>query len=176
MMAVKILNNIDMAPRTTLILAYPTGLALAWAKGWVQVPGYVPIVAALAFTGWLGLAWVLHLQHAKGGPVRRIDLAIRYFAVLAFSLGGLAGLTGLREMPLFIALKLCVMAGCVTLGLVVRRQLVPMFDAIREMTATGPTPRIDATIRRVNNRARVSVVSIWVLIVAAAFLGIAKPT
>jgi hypothetical protein len=38
MMALKILNNIDMAPRTTLILAFPTGFTLAVAKGWIDLP------------------------------------------------------------------------------------------------------------------------------------------
>jgi hypothetical protein len=175
MMAIKILNNIDMAPRTTLILAYPTGLALAWAKGWVEIPGYMPLIAAILFLGWLALAWAVHLQHGGGGVLKRIDLTIRYVIVLAFALGGIAGLTGLRTMPLFIAIKLCLMAGCVTLGLIVRRQLVPLFGAVRTMTTSGPTPETDAIILGVNNRARVSVISIWVLVLLAAFLGIATP-
>ncbi len=176
MMALKILNNIDMAPRTTLILAYPTGLALAWAKGWVEMPGYMPAIAAILFLGWLALAWAVHLQHGGGGAIRKIDLAIRYLCVVAFGLAGIAGLAGWRTMPLFIALKLCLLAGCVALGLVVRRQLVPLFGAIREMTTTGPTAATDATITRVNNRARVSVLSLWVLVTLAAFLGVATPT
>ncbi|TVV76565.1 hypothetical protein [Sphingomonas solaris] len=175
MMAVKILNNIDMAPRTTLILAYPTGLALAWAKGWVDVSGLIPALMAVLFVGWLALAWAVHLQHGGGGAIRKLDLAIRYLCVTAFGLAGIAGLAGLREMPFFIAVKLCLLAGCVALGLVVRRQLVPLFGAIREMTATGPTAETDATIRQVNNRARVSVITIWVLVGLAAYLGIATP-
>lgn len=175
MMALKILNNIDMAPRTTLIMAYPTGTALAWAKGWVDVPGYWPAIAAVLFLGWLALAWAVHLQHGGGGMLKRIDLGIRYLCVTAFALGGIAGLTGVREMPLFIALKLCLLAGCVALGLIVRRQLVPLFGAIREMAGTGPTPETDATIRRVNNGARVSVLTLWVFVTLAAFLGIWHP-
>lgn len=175
MMALKILNNIDMAPRTTLILAYPTGLTLAWAKGWVDVPGYIPAIAAIAFLGWLALAWAVHLQHGTNGAIKRIDLGIRYLCVVAFAAGGVAGLTGVREMPLFIALKLCILAVCITLGLIVRRQIAPLFGAIREMATTGPTPATDAAIRGANNQARVSVLSLWVLITLAAFLGIAMP-
>ena len=175
MMAIKILNNIDMAPRTTLILAFPTGLALAWAKGWIETPGYVPAIAAVLFLGWLALAWAVHLQHGGGGAIKKIDLAIRYLCVVTFGLTGIAGLAGLWTMPVFIALKLCLLAGCIALGLVVRRQLVPLFGAFRQMTSSGATAETDATITRVNNRARVSVITIWVLITLAAYLGIATP-
>ncbi len=175
MMAVKILNNIDMAPRTMLILAFPTGLALASAKGWIDLPAYIPAIVALLFLGWLALAWAVHLRHGDGGAVKKIDLAIRYVCVATFGLSGVAGLVGLLTIPLFIALKLCLLAGCVALGLVVRRQLVPLFGAIREMTTSGPTAGTDAIIRRVNEQARVSVITIWLLITLAAYLGIATP-
>lgn len=177
MMALKILNNIDMAPRTTLILAYPTGLALAWAKHWVDVPGYMPVIAAVLFLSWLALAWFVHLRHGSGADLaRRLDLAIRYLCVTAFALAGIAGIVGLRDMPLFIALKLCVLAGCIALGLLVRKQIVPLFGAISEMNATGATPATDAAIIRANGNARMSVLTLWVLVITAALLGIVKPT
>jgi len=40
LMALKLLNDIDMAPRTALILAFPTGFAAAWTRGWLTVPGW----------------------------------------------------------------------------------------------------------------------------------------
>lgn len=176
MMALKVLNNIDMAPRTTLILAYPTGLALARARNWVDIPWYMPVLAAVLFLTWLAIAWAVHLRHGKGSDtLRRLDLAIRYLCLSAFGLAGIAGIVGLRDMPLFIALKLCVLAACIALGLIVRRQIVPLFGAIRTMNETGPTPATDDAIIRANNNARVSVLSLWVLVILAAVLGIAKP-
>lgn len=176
MMALKILNNIDMAPRTALILAFPTGLTLAWAKGWLQLPGDLVALADMAFLLWLALAWAVHLAHGGGGDtIRRVDIAIRYIALVALGAAGIAGIAGAVAMPLFIALKLCILALCVALGLVVRRQLVPLFGAIRTMTTTGPTPETDATIAAVNGRARISVLTIWALVLAASFLGIATP-
>lgn len=176
MMALKILNNVDMAPRTTLILAYPTGLALAWARDWVDIPGYLPALAAVLFLGWLALAWAVHLRHGSGADaLRRIDLAIRFLCLSAFGLAGIAGIVGLRDIPLFIAVKLCVLAACIALGLIVRRQLVPLFGAIRTMKETGPTDATDRAIISANNNARISVLTLWVLVMLAAILGIAKP-
>lgn len=175
MMALKILNNIDMAPRTALILAFPTGFALAWAKGWLNVPGTVVLAAIVGSLAWLVLAWVVHLQHGSGAVFKKLDLAIRYGAVAGLGTAGLLGIKGFVPMPFFIALKLCILACCVGLGLIVRKQLVPLFAAIRVMTSTGPTPQSDAVIRAVNNRARISVLTIWFLVLLASFLGVATP-
>jgi len=176
MMALKILNNIDMAPRTTLILAFPTGFALAWAKGWLDVPGIAVAAVVVAFLAWLVLAWVVHLQHGGGAGFKKLDITIRYVVLAALGIAGIGGLMGTFAIPFFIALKLCILACCITLGLIVRKQLVPLFGAIRVMTSTGPTPESDATIAAVNSRARVSVLTIWALVLLASFLGIATPT
>jgi hypothetical protein len=174
-MALKILNNVDMAPRTALILAFPTGLALAWMKGWMQVSGMVPLVVGVAGLGWLALAWAVHLNHNGGAGLKKFDMGIRY-AMLAGLLGlGVCGVTGDIAIPLFIALKMIILGLCITLGLIVRKQIVPMFVAFREMMATGATPETDAAISGANARARVSVLTLWGLLLVAAFLGIATP-
>lgn len=177
MMALKILNNIDMAPRTALILAFPTGLTLAWAKGWLQISGTWVALADVAFSGWLALAWAVHLAHGKPSSegLRKTDLAVRYVVLAGLLAAGVSGLMGAMELPLFIALKLLILAGCVTLGLIVRVQLTPLFGAIRTMATTGPTPETDATIAAVNSRARISVLTIWALTLTASFLGLATP-
>ena len=175
MMALKILNNIDMAPRTTLILAFPTGFALAWAKGWLAVPGIAVAGVTLFFLAWLALAWVVHLNHGGGQGFKKLDLGIRYVAVVVLGGVGIAGVAGDVAIPFFIACKLCILAICIALGLIVRRQLVPLFGAIRTMATTGPTAESDATIAAVNGRARISVLTIWGLVLLASFLGIATP-
>lgn len=175
-MALKILNNIDMAPRTMLILALPTGLALAWIKGWLTVSSYVPLLVGIASLGWLALAWAVHLNHGGGAGLKKLDIAIRWVVLLALYGFGLAGLFKGVDLPLFIALKMLVLATCISLGLLVRKQIAPLFTAFREMVATGPTPATDAAIIAANGNARVSVLTLWALLLIAAWLGIATPT
>lgn len=176
MMALTILNNIDMAPRTTLILAFPTGLTLAVAKGWLAVAPALVGLVWLGFLGWLALAWAVHLRHgAAGEGLRRIDIAVRYLVLAALAGSGVAGLAGVIALPLFIALKLLVLAGCVTIGLIVRRQLVPLFPAIIALRQSGPTPEGDATIRGVIAVTQPTVMVLWGLVLVACFLGLATP-
>jgi hypothetical protein len=174
-MALQILNNVDMAPRTALILALPTGFALAWMKSWITVPAFVPALVALASLGWLALAWAVHLNHNGGTLLKRIDIAVRWVVLIVLFGCGIAGLAKLIPLPLFIALKLIILGACVSLGLVVRRQIVPLFVAFREMVVNGATPATDAAIIRANGNARISVLTLWALLLVAAYLGIATP-
>lgn len=175
-MALRILNNVDMAPRTALILALPTGVTLAWSKGWLMVSAYVPLLIGLFALGWLVLAWAVHFSHGGGKAMKTVDMAIRWVVMTALFATGLAGTTHAIALPLFIALKLIVLAGCIGLGLALRKLLAPLFAPIAEMLATGPTPQTDAAIARVIGRTRPVVVLLWLLLVVAAWLGISTPT
>jgi hypothetical protein len=173
MLALTILNNIDMAPRTTLILAFPTGFTLSIAKGWLALPFFWLGPVWVAFLAWLALAWAVHLKHGPAGAAyKRVDIAVRYIVLAALAAAGLAGIAGVIELPLFIALKLLVLAGCIVIGLVVRVQLVPLFPAIIAMKASGATPENDAIIARVLGRTTPTVQVIWVLVLVACFLGL----
>ncbi|MFS0851120.1 hypothetical protein AB3M93_16870 [Novosphingobium panipatense] len=176
MMALKILNNIDMAPRTALIMAFPTGFTLAWQRGWLQIADGWVFAAWIAGLVWLALAWTVHLKHGPAGATyKKVDLAIRYIVVFALWAAGMLALSGELALPLFIALKCLVLGTCVALGLLVRVQLVPLFGAIAQMRDHGPTPESDRVIAKVNGRARISVITIWVLVLIASVLGIATP-
>ena len=174
-MALQILNNVDKAPRTALILALPTGLALASAKSWINVPAFVPALVGVACLGWLALVWAVHLNHGGGLLFKRLDIAIRWVVLIVLFCSGIAALAKMIELPLFIALKLIILGTCISLGLVVRKQIAPLFRAFRQMVANGATPVTDAIITRANGNARVSVLSLWALLLVAAWLGIATP-
>lgn len=176
LMALKLLNNIDMAPRTALILAFPTGFAAAWTRGWLVVPGWsVLLVWALALA-WLALAWGVHLKHGKSGAtLKRIDIVVRYLVLIALAGSGVAGVTDTLQMPYFIACKLLVLAGCIFFGLVVRRQLAPLFPAITKMKENGATPETDHQISEVIAATRPPVMAIWALVLVATMLGLVTP-
>ncbi|AXB79455.1 hypothetical protein [Novosphingobium sp. P6W] len=176
MMALTILNNIDMAPRTMLILAFPTGFALAVVKGWLDVSVSYAVAAGVLGLAWLALAWAVHLKHGpQGQAYKRFDIFVRYLVLAGLVAAVMLSFSGEIAVPLFITLKMLALAICITLGLIVRRQLVPLFPAIIQMRETGPTPETDRVIAAVNSRARISVISIWVLVLIACFLGIATP-
>lgn len=176
LMALKILNNIDMAPRTTLILAFPTGFGLAAAKGWIDVPASAAVLVWVLGLAWLVLAWTVHLKHGPAGAgYKRVDIAVRYVVLAGLIGSGIGGLAGAIALPLFISLKLLALATCIAIGLLVRRQLVPLFPAIVALRENGPTPDGDRAIAGVIAITQPTVMALWAVVLVACFLGIATP-
>jgi len=151
--AAGLLADVDMAPRTALILAFPTGFTLSVTRGWLDVdPLWIPAAWIVGLV-WLAVAWRIHLTHAgAASSLRRFDLGLRWVAAAALGAGGLAGLGGATGWPLFTA------------------DLGPALGAL----ATGQADA-DARIARSLAVTRPAVLLIWLLLLAASFLGLWKP-
>lgn len=172
--AAGLLGDVDMAPRTALILAFPTGFALAVVRGWVALDPLWIAGAWIVGLIWLALAWRIHLGHAApASGLRRFDLGLRWIAAGALGAGGLAGLAGGTGWPLFLNLKLLILAGCVLTGLLVRRLTADLGPALGALAA-GQSDA-DARIARSLAVTRPAVLLIWLLLLAAALLGLWKP-
>jgi hypothetical protein len=172
--AAGLLGDVDMGPRTALILAFPTGFTLAVTRGWLALDPLWIVVAWIAALLWLSIAWRIHVSHA--GPalsLRRFDLGLRWLAAAALGAGGIAGLAGATDWPLFLNLKLLILAGCVLTGLLVRRLTADLGPALGAL-AIGQGDA-DARIARSLTVTRPAVLLIWLLLLAAALLGLWKP-
>lgn len=176
LMAAKVVNDVDMAPRTALILTLPTGLALAESKNWINLGWTTVIGVGVCAALWLILAWHLHLKHGGASDVlRKVDLAIRWGLVLGLGGWAIGGLTGTVSLPLFIALKLLALAGCILLGLFIRSVLKPLGPALMGLN-TPDSAAAATSLAQTLNRARPLVTGIWALLIIAAFLGLWTPT
>jgi hypothetical protein len=176
LLALKILLDCDMGPRTALILAFPTGFALAVAKGWLAAPGWTVALTWLAGIAWLAIAWAIHLKHGPAAnPWRKADFVIRYGVLATLLAAGIAGLAGVVALPKFIAIKLLLLACGIALGLLIRRQLAPLFPAVGALRAQGASEGTNAAIASVLSRTTRSVMCIWVIVLVASLAGIATP-
>ena len=176
LMAAKIVGDVDMAPRTALILALPTGLLLAESKGWLAL-GW-PLVGGVVVASlmWLGLAWHLHMKHGGASDsLRKLDLIVRWLLVAALIGGAIVGLAGLYALPLFLSLKFLALAGCIILGLYIRAVLKPLGPALMGLSGSN-AEAAQADLAQTLNRARPLVTGIWALLLIAAFLGLWTPT
>ena len=170
------LANLDMAPRSALILALPTGLSAAAAAGWVAIPPLGLVAVWIIGLAWLALAWRLHLTHATPGSAwRTVDLALRWLLLTGLAAGGAAILLNIIDWPLFLGLKLLVLAACVALGLLVRRLLAPFGPAFGALASGVGTEEHDRTIAGAMAKVRPAVMAIWGLLVVAALLGLWRP-
>ena len=173
MAAARVLANVDMAPRTALILAAPTGLTLAVSKAWLAWPWEILALIWTIGLVWLALAWALHLTHAPPRSIwRQIDLAMRWGAIAALAALA-ANLMG--AAPLFIQIKAGVLAIAIFLGLAIRAALAPFGPAFGALAQGKADDSVNSTISASLSRARPLVICIWLCLLLAAMVGIAKP-
>lgn len=176
LMAAKIVGDVDMAPRTTLILTLPTGLMLAESKGWVGL-GW-PIILAITVVSliWLALAWKLHLSHNTSPAwLKQVDTSTRYAVIVGLIVYAGLGSNNGSDLPLFLQLKMLILAGCIALGLFIRAVLKPLGPSL--IGLNGPeADTAEKDLAQTLNRARPLVTGIWVLLILAAILGLWTPT
>lgn len=172
--AARIVADVDMAPRSALILALPTGFLLADARGWIDAPPLAGAAILGASLVWLAVIWRLHRGHGAQGGLKRLDLFFRVAALSGLGAAGAAGIAGALAMPFFIAAKCLLLAGAIAMGLVIRRALAPLAPALAGLS--GPEgAKAEAQTAGVLRKARLMVVVIWLLIGAAALFGLATP-
>lgn len=165
--AVTKLLALDMAPRYALLLTLPTGLATAHHVGWIQVSSALMITVWIVALAWIAL--VIKLHHGATEGLRKLDLGLRI--TLAIGLPAWAALT---PIPLFLAIKCGLLATAVVLGLIVRQCLKPLGPGLAAL-AEGDTATANPLIRASIGRSRLPVIGIWLIIAAAAFMGLWKP-
>lgn len=173
--AARVVNTVDLAPRFSLIFAAPTGLGLAVSKGWLPGVDVLWVVAAFGVAlVWAIAALFAHLRHGAG-PWPHVDRVVRFGALAGLVGAGGAGLAGLVEIPLFLALKLLVLALAIALGLAIRQALKPFGPAFASLMKDGPSADGDAAIAASLTRVRPLVILIWASLITAAALGVATP-
>jgi hypothetical protein len=173
--ASQILSAVDMAPRTAMILTLPTGLTLAYVRGWLG-PSVPPMALGAVWViglGWLAIAWTLHMRHLPGtSPLARLDFYWRVGLSLALVALGFTGQMGTLELETFLRLKLVLLALAIGCGLGIRIMLRPFGPAMGAILRGESTPELEDAIARLMSRARIFVVAIWVIITSAAVLGL----
>jgi hypothetical protein len=173
--AANILSNVDMAPRTSLILALPTGITLAGLKGWFGGPLDLAILCLIwgLCAVWMAAAWVIHLRHLPPSALLpKLDVAWRF--VLLAGLGYVVITGDFAGVPIagFLRAKCACYGAAVLCGLAIRFQLRPFGPAIGAILRGESTPQAEALVARLMGRAKIFVVLIWISITTAAILGL----
>lgn len=173
LLAATIVNNVDMAPRSALILMLPTGLLLAQLKSWISPSNAVLAAICVLSIAWLAIVWTLHTK--SNSALKQIDNMLRYGLVIALIAAATSDFIFDAPIPLFISLKMLCLAGCVVLGLLIRHWLEPLGSALAGIMSDAPEQH-ELSLKQTLEKVRPLVVGIWILLISAAFLGIWAPT
>ncbi|MFO1427845.1 MAG: hypothetical protein U1F11_12920 [Steroidobacteraceae bacterium] len=174
----ELLLQIDMGPRTGLILMVPVGATLAAKSALAPVAaGWLPAiwVASLA---WLALAWFLFLwpRHALAGPLALLDRGVRIAVVVLFVATGASTLLGAGPLAAgwlgakFVLYGLVVVAGLLLRGTL--RDWAAGFELLREPATVAAG---NARITQAWLQARRYAHALWLAVALIALLGVTKP-
>jgi hypothetical protein len=174
----KITADIDMAPRTTLILMLPVGVSVAVAGDRLEFGGLWLAILWVVSLAWLALVWWLHIEKdaAKKQPLTKFDMNLRLaiMAVLVV-IGVLSYVNGEPFTEKWLALKVLIFAGCMFCGYMIRLTVKPFAEAMARANTEGPSAELDAALKRTASKPRFWVKCIWILVALAAFVGLWKP-
>lgn len=173
----EVVQVVDMAPRSALILMLPVGFQLATAWGSPVTGGWLAALWAVA-AGWFLLMWGVHLRAGRPGGemLRRSDLAVRYVACATLIGAGLyALLTDRLFQPDWLALKVLLFGLVIASGIALRIVGAPWGPAMLALKEGGDVEAAEASIWATRQRVSVVVLFLWTLLFVLSFLGTTKP-
>lgn len=172
----KVMVALDLGPRICLVLMLPIGLSLAANVAKTPLRGGALAVVWIASLVWLAVVVRLHFAPGKHALARTGDLWLR--AGIATTLVGLSAVSlasGEPFAPNWLAAKVGIFGLCVACGLWIRIAIRNFGPALGRLITEGSTPAGEAALEASIRPAYVPVVTIWVLLLAAAGLGVMQP-
>lgn len=176
--AIRIMGWVDQIPRYCLVLMLPVGYTLAMQIGVVQLPPVFLSVLWVVGAVWLAMVWAIHQYQGtpRADRLRSIDLVWRVVLALGLLWDAVQGFRRTGHLYTdWISLKFLIFAALISCGIMIRLLGKPIGPALRSILATGSTPELEAAVARGFSRTRPFVLAIWVLLVAAAWVALAKP-
>jgi len=147
----------------------------------IEGAGKSTVVAALAAAIRARGLEVVTTREPGGTPlaerVRKIDLYWRIVLATGLCWDALQGLRGTGHIFAdWLAIKFLLFAGMIFCGVAIRLRGRDLGPALRRLFAEGSNDATEAAVRASFAKTRPFVLAIWVLLVCAAYTGVAKPT
>jgi hypothetical protein len=182
--ALRIMAWLDVSPRLCLVLFLPSGVTLMALDDYGRdlFLGWPLALVWVASAVWFGLVLADHLLHDSPlqATVKRLDLLVR-FGVVAGLLGAAVYTVvvdepfGVTTNPKWLGCKVGLYALAIASGVAIRFRLRPFAPAFVRLMTTGSTPEVERDLRGAIVGSQPFVAAIWVCVVGAALLGLAKP-
>lgn len=177
--AASLMVRFDLVPRLALVLMLPLGVALASGRGMLgRLPTWTVAVAWVLALAWLTVVVGVALGAGRrwGTPLRRVDLVVRV-GVAAGTLGlGAASLAGAGPLAAgWLAWKVTLFGAVVCSGLAIRHGLRGFGPVLQRLLREGSTPGTEQALRASLTATYPFVGAIWLLVLTAGLLGVAKP-
>lgn len=171
-----IMAFVDMAPRLSVPLVGATGISMGVVSGAIGTGGIWVWAVWIAALLWVASNLYIYRNRAdlaRVQPAIRFDYWWRVFMLVAAAAAAVASLLGVGiTANVALAAKLLILATAIALSLVLRALFRPYRPALRRIVAGGDNVAESAIMARALARARPVVMAIWLLVIAAAAIGL----
>ncbi len=174
----KLLVAVDMTPRTAWALMVPVSLTLAAAGGWALLPVWTVAAAWGVGGAWLFLVWDAHRhdQTPRAARNRRWELPIKLAIMLGYlGLGGYSLVAGEPIVARFVAWKAVLFGLIFAAAMAIDAQFKSVGPQLARLIAEGSSDATELPLLRTMNLTRVWVWTVYLLLLATAWLGVVKP-
>lgn len=174
----KLLVVVDMTPRTAWALQVPVSLAVADAGGWWDVPPAAHVIAWAVAAVWLYLIWDAHRHDAtpRAASRRRIEGPLKVGTAACYLGVGLASVTADAPITIgWLAWKALLFGLIFLAAIMIDVAFKPVGGLLGRLIADGSSDATEVPLLRTMNRTRYWVWCVYALLVATAWLGVAKP-
>lgn len=178
LLLLKVALILDMFPRVFMVLTLPTGFHLAVILG--GIPSGQPLImwVWLFSAVWLAVVLVGLLKHEApiGQQAKVIEKVIQYSLLagllwVVFSSWFASGLI----IASWLTTKVLLYAGVIAVTPLLEIAFGPAVAGFMALPTEGSTEAIEADIKRGMDVTYIWVIVIYVLVLVAAYLGVAKP-
>ncbi|GAA2609596.1 hypothetical protein Adu01nite_20440 [Paractinoplanes durhamensis] len=185
--ALKIMSGLDLGPKICLILFLPSGLTLVsldahggYVFGLKMLPWWLLVPLWIGAFAWVRLMHTDHHAPGKHPLVKKIDWIVRIAVIAGMAGAGLYTLIaaepfGVTTNPRWLGAKVLLYSLAIAAGLGIRRTLRPFGAAFGAVMAGSAGPETESVLRRSVNGCLPYVWAIWLSVLLAGLLGVAKP-
>lgn len=174
----RVLQGVDMFPRVAMTLVVPTGMTIAYNRGWAPVGVPALIVIWIVSLAWTWLVWNVHRPTAPawGKKLQRVEDIWNYVLLAIVVVALIVSLSSGELFPEnWLRLKIALYGLTIVILIVVNFMFKPFGPAFGRLMTEGPTPEIEDTIARLINRGKPWIWSIWAIVVLNTALALFKP-
>jgi len=173
----RVLIMVDMGPRTCIALMVPISLTLAHVGGWWLMPIWLIVLGWIVGCLLLSAAWIAFLNH--GRPIEKtakiIDFWLQVSMALFYAYVAIKSLwTDTPIVQDWLAGKTLLYSLIFVSAILIDLSYRPMASALKALEANS-TSESEQAVLAIQNRTRVWVIAIYVLLFAIGFFGVTKP-
>ena len=176
-MAGKIMINLDLIPRLCLSLMLTVGGILTEYYG-IDHPTWQWVGIILLGPVWFCALIYMHFNEGTDlvKQMNKVDYVFRWVMVFTLLASVYYGFyTDRLDAEPWVGYKLVVFAGLIFCGIMIRKYIGGFIKGIHNIAIDNINEADDIEMKASLDKARIFVLSIWVLLIVEAWIGIAKP-